>query len=743
MLKKLWLHGSCAVLWAALLLCLAGVLPGRVLAAEAVEQTIFTEEAPEDFQDLAYGRHLNLGLRFRARRSGTLLGCRIYAAAEELGVHEVRVWDAEDGALLLGPLEWVLEGGEGWLEYRFSEVLPLEAEHEYVLSVGNSEVYQGYAYGPAQSVCNRDLEVFADSGVFDEDFSVMPARDAGGVHYFRDVIFLPDEPYIAALDHIAVTRLPERLVYFAGTSFDPAGMEVTAFFADGSRRVLAPDEYGYNPAGPLTEADQAVAIAYESQTTDVPLTVLPVTLDGIFLSKLPNKTAYFVGERFDPGGMEVTARYSDGSCRVIPDFSCVPDGPLGAEDTEIAVLYHNEYTICAIQVSYPTLDGIFFAQMPERTAYRAGEAFDPAGLEVAARYSDGSCRPILDYTYTPDGPLTPADTEIVVQFEGKSAVIPIQVAAPAPEAPKGQTAAETLLEQTENTLMLPMQTAARVPAAALRRAAEQNLGLRLTARDAELVLPPRAVRALGQYRQVAVSVARTGPREFSCTVSADGAELTEIPGGIALALPLEADAGTAAVAASEIVRGAYTANGRLCVPLPGPAVVSVQQNAKEFTDAGASEAVAYVSSRELFRGVADAAFAPEAGMTRAMLAQVLHNLAGNPEAPAGLADVPAAAWYAAAADWAASQGIAPGAGFRWNAEVTRREFAEMLRRCAGGAPPEAGHDGTALQWAVETGLYAGTADPDGTMTRLEAAELMQRYLELGLHLDHDLARCMT
>jgi len=44
---------------------------------------------------------------------------------------------------------------------------------------------------------------------------------------------------------------------------------------------------------------------------------------------------------------------------------------------------------------------------------------------------------------------------------------------------------------------------------------------------------------------------------------------------------------------------------------------------------------------------------------------------------------------------------------------------------------------------VETGLYAGTADPDGTMTRLEAAELMQRYLELGLHLDHDLARCMT
>ena len=39
MLKKLWLPGSCAVLWAALLLCLAGVLLGRVLAAEAVEES--------------------------------------------------------------------------------------------------------------------------------------------------------------------------------------------------------------------------------------------------------------------------------------------------------------------------------------------------------------------------------------------------------------------------------------------------------------------------------------------------------------------------------------------------------------------------------------------------------------------------------------------------------------------------------------------------------------------------------
>ncbi len=62
-----------------------------------------------------------------------------------------------------------------------------------------------------------------------------------------------------------------------------------------------------------------------------------------------------------------------------------------------------------------SLDRIEITAQPNKTAYTAGEIFDPAGMAVTAYYSDGTSEIVTDFTYT-NRPLTSADTEIVVSY---------------------------------------------------------------------------------------------------------------------------------------------------------------------------------------------------------------------------------------------------------------------------------------------------------------------------------------
>jgi len=114
--------------------------------------------------------------------------------------------------------------------------------------------------------------------------------------------------------------------------------------------------------------------------------------------------------------------------------------------------------------------------------------------------------------------------------------------------------------------------------------------------------------------------------------------------------------------------------------------------AMPFDDVLASDWVyPYVRSawqHQLFQGVAPRTFAPQGDMTRAMFVQVLANHYGvDLAAYAGqngtFADVSANAWYFAAVQWAASQGIASGTGnghFDPNRAITREEMAVLLHK---------------------------------------------------------------
>lgn len=88
-----------------------------------------------------------------------------------------------------------------------------------------------------------------------------------------------------------------------------------------------------------------------------------------------------------------------------------------------------------------TLTSISVTSNPTKTVYNEGEALDLTGVIITALYSSGSTFNVTQgCTFICNDPVTPNDTEIVVNYEDKSTSIPITVHAlpiPAPASTKG------------------------------------------------------------------------------------------------------------------------------------------------------------------------------------------------------------------------------------------------------------------------------------------------------------------
>ena len=186
---------------------------------------------------------------------------------------------------------------------------------------------------------------------------------------------------------------------------------------------------------------------------------------------------------------------------------------------------------------------------------------------------------------------------------------------------------------------------------------------------------------------------------------------------------------------------------------------SDQQNGQQggvsgFQDVGQNDwfasAVRYVTGKSLMNGESTTAFAPNENMSRAMLATVLYRMSGETaEADSGFRDVSSSAYYAAAVNWASSEGIVNGTGanaFSPNASITREQLAAMLYRYAGEPSVSADlsaytdtvdispYASKAVEWCVAKGILSGESAtrlaPQDTATRAECAAMLQRFAAL-------------
>ena len=158
----------------------------------------------------------------------------------------------------------------------------------------------------------------------------------------------------------------------------------------------------------------------------------PKTLTNIEITKMPNKTVYEEGEKFDPTGMEVTATYSDNSQDIVEGYSYTPTEKLKTTDTKVVISYTEENITKTAEVNITvnanptpppvekTLENIEITNHPTKTTYEEGEKFDPTGMMVVAIYSDNTRAVITNYTYSPEGSLKTTDTKVVISYTEKN-----------------------------------------------------------------------------------------------------------------------------------------------------------------------------------------------------------------------------------------------------------------------------------------------------------------------------------
>lgn len=166
-------------------------------------------------------------------------------------------------------------------------------------------------------------------------------------------------------------------------------------------------------------------------------------------------------------------------------------------------------------------------------------------------------------------------------------------------------------------------------------------------------------------------------------------------------------------------------------------------------------AVRYAYFHNIMEGMSETEFSPTTALTRAMAAQILYNLEGQPDLSSEnlgypYEDVDAQAWHGNAVYWARITGVATGYGdgtFQPGDSITRQEFAQMLYNYAKYKGYDLTAEGdlaqfpdsesvadwaeAAMRWAngnqLINGHDDGTIDAAGIGTRAQGASILMKF----------------
>lgn len=114
-----------------------------------------------------------------------------------------------------------------------------------------------------------------------------PIIDEDGTLYFKN-----DSAYLfavgSAVEYIEVTKQPDKTTYKPGDVFDPKGMEVTAYYYNGTKRDVT--DYITYSTDPLEKGDNKVMIIYENVGSDEkPYDIVEISVKTGFVELEPEK----------------------------------------------------------------------------------------------------------------------------------------------------------------------------------------------------------------------------------------------------------------------------------------------------------------------------------------------------------------------------------------------------------------------------------------------------------------------
>ena len=119
------------------------------------------------------------------------------------------------------------------------------------------EIFLGKVTG-----CNYDgltRETVTVNGKKATVFENPSTQPGGNMRVFHELDVLKT---VKPVDHIEITKQPDKTEYRGGDKFDPTGMEVTAHYTDGTTAVLTRDQYVIFHGDKLTKGQTYVTIQY-------------------------------------------------------------------------------------------------------------------------------------------------------------------------------------------------------------------------------------------------------------------------------------------------------------------------------------------------------------------------------------------------------------------------------------------------------------------------------------------------
>ncbi len=133
----------------------------------------------------------------------------------------------------------------------------------------------------------------------------------------------PDKPVIVTLKKIEVTKSPDKITYQEGDAFEPAGMEVTATYSDGTQKKITEYTYYNQPLGPL---DQSVEVCYTekgiTRKTEVSIMVQAEDQLVSISCRLKKTSLEREGSCFTDDDIVVTAAFQSGKTQNVPIADC-------------------------------------------------------------------------------------------------------------------------------------------------------------------------------------------------------------------------------------------------------------------------------------------------------------------------------------------------------------------------------------------------------------------------------------
>ncbi|MBR3288300.1 MAG: BspA family leucine-rich repeat surface protein [Lachnospiraceae bacterium] len=262
---------------------------------------------------------------------------------------------------------------------------------------------------------------------------------------------------VVELSSIEIDTPPSKVVYDVGERFDLTGLKLKLIYSDSSNQVVTysssnSSSFSFTPntAYGLTSADTTITINYAGKSCTQNLTLRD--LSSIVINTNPTRVNYATGQSLNPNGLTLTLNWTyytvsgttTDSNNVAYNsttqskFEFNPSGALMSSGN-ITVTYDRKTGANrqpSFAVTVRTVASISVIDRPNKTTYRSGEKFAPAGLSINVEYEDGtdtvvsySSENARDFSFNPSPSLSlnTGHSSVTITYGGKSTNFAISV----------------------------------------------------------------------------------------------------------------------------------------------------------------------------------------------------------------------------------------------------------------------------------------------------------------------------